>query len=124
MPSPKRHRKQAKRNQDFYDKIRAQGKDDQDWAHTALFYSAVHETQAFLESKASFLATKGKPVPRSHGERSAVLGAHWKRLGIMYDKFLSLNKQFRYDCIEPTEQDLKDAEDLLQRMRDQIKAYR
>ena len=124
MASAKEHRAWAKRTEAFYNSLGGAQAKDAEWAMTALFYTALHEIQAFLVSRASTLSAAGIAVPWGHKERREVLSQRYGKLAPLYDRFLDLDRQGRYDCIVPTEDDLKDAEKLLQRIRTQIKSYR
>lgn len=64
-PSPQDHRNQARANEQFYQSLGGQNAQFTQWAMAALFYTALHEVQAFLIAHGQ--------RPADHRERRAVL---------------------------------------------------
>lgn len=83
-----------------------------DWAITVLFYAAVHETQGWLVAQNAF--------PRDHRSRKTELRSRDRRLASLYDQLYSWSRAARYDCWEPTVQELQQAEQALAQVRARI----
>ena len=111
MPWTQQHMAQAEHNQALLAHIEPSFRD---WRVTVLFYVAVHLVEAFLDPKHS----------GDHGDRSRYLWAMRGRptfdgVGVYgaYCELFNLSREARYDCICLSEDDEKDAESALQKIR-------
>ena len=123
MPSASDHEQQAARNEKFY-KDTLGGADTQfpDWAMTVLFYTAVHDVQAFLQRKRADLRARGVPrLPRRHHDRQALLHNFWPTLELCYTNLKDWSEDARYDCGKFSKAQLQLAERELRNLRNEIK---
>jgi uncharacterized protein (UPF0332 family) len=115
-PTPQEHLTQASKNEAFYRQNCGGDATARQWAMVALFYCAMHEVQAFIVAHGQ--------RPESHSDRTAVLRANEFQLGKdlrrHYRRLIQYGHDVRYAFLEPTPQDLTDAEDRLTKIRNEI----
>ncbi len=81
------------------------------WLATALFYAAVHLTDAVLRDASHNLA--------GHKNRIDALEKNpaWRPLAVIYNDLKQLSEDARYKCLRPTSQQLREAEKMLARLK-------
>lgn len=93
MPSAPQHLRQARLNERLADTL-VVGK-LLDWAVTALFYAALHYTDAYLDAQ--------EIHPRNHQQRRAVMGMYFNAETVAcYGALEKASRRTRYDCFDPT----------------------
>lgn len=118
--SPQAHRKQAEENERFYHEVLGgQNTAWPKWGMVALFYTAVHELQAFMVERGQ--------APQDHAGRKAVLRKNKFQLGThlaqQYQALRKSSENARYELWRPTRTDLADAEVRLQKIRDELRQH-
>lgn len=115
-PSPQDHRNQARTNERFYQALGDRNAQYPQWAMVALFYTALHEVQAFLIAHGQ--------RPDSHRERKAVLRRNRFQLGNdigrHYRQLRQWSEDARYRLWQPTSADLQQAEQRLAAIRGEV----
>jgi hypothetical protein len=85
----------------------------------ALFYTAVHELQAFMVERGQ--------APEVHAARKAVLRKNKFQLGThlaqQYQVLRKSSENARYELWKPTRTDLADAEVRLRKIRDELRQH-
>jgi hypothetical protein len=104
--TPEEHRACAGRNDEFWqglDAVKWPG-----WAITGIFYTALHEVQAFLMEHGD--------DPRTHECRQKVLERRWPSLEVPYTRLKRLSGAARYKDVH-SQQRLNEAKLLLIKIR-------
>lgn len=93
MPDTSQHRDQSLRNKRVY-RDRLDGPEAQysEWAVTTLFYTALHDMDAYLYQLA------GRVDPGNHRDRDSLVRTHCRRAWPTYKKLKDASEQGRYRC--------------------------
>lgn len=113
------HRDWAAENERFYVEIGGSASEWRQWAMNALFYTALHELQAF------FIDCGLRPA--THNQRKEILRkpANQRQTGQLlsrrYFRLESYSRMTRYDCRIPSDDQFARAEEALGEVRDEIR---